>query len=448
LNAVEGLCGDDKLAWVTYKAGLPGILLVGAIVSAGAAIGRPAHASQTISPSRDQPAEGMARKVCSSCHAFPPPESLPRERWRSVVIEMSALALAGIGASPDAPPIPLDFDPDLITRFYESRAPEPLAAPGAWPEVAPAAARYARHTFSVKGNVTRAVLARIPHPCHVEATDLNRDGLVDLLVADLGAIPPGDYLKGSVVWLRRLREGGYEPFTLASGLPRVADAQAADVDGDGDLDVLVGAFGWREVGGILLLENRTVSASTPTFVKRWLDPARAPSTWPSPTCSSRATARACATSASRRGPCSRRPSPRAAWRWATSTTTAAWTCCSATTARRPRCCATSPVPETTGSACACRARSAARTRSARGSRGRWAERTRLKTGGGSYLSSHDPREVPGLGAATKLDWVEIQWPHPSGAVERLTDPPVDRYVTVVEGKGIVTLARGASLTSQ
>jgi hypothetical protein len=56
--------------------------------------------------------------------------------------------------------------------------------------------------------------------------------------------------------------------------------------------------------------------------------------------------------------------------------------------------------------------------------------------------------VLGLGAATKLDWVEIQWPHPSGAVERLTDPPVDRYVTVVEGKGIVTLARGASLTSQ
>jgi enediyne biosynthesis protein E4 len=64
------------------------------------------------------------------------------------------------------------------------------------------------------------------------------------------------------------------------------------------------------------------------------------------------------------------------------------------------------------------------------------KRSRLKTGGGSYLSSHDPREVLGLGAATKLDWLEVKWPQPSGAVERLTDVPVDRYVTVIEGKGI------------
>ena len=297
LNAVERPCGDVKLGWVTFSASLPGILLVGSIVLAGASA---------------QPAEDMARTVCSACHAFPPPESLPRDRWRSLVMEMSALALAGIGAPRDAPPPPLDFDPDLITRFYETRAPETLAAPGAWPEAAPAAARYARHAFNLKQGVAPVVasvrfldldgdgrpqivgadmaggtvfaadpahrdtpvrvLARIPHPCHLEAADLDRDGLVDLLVADLGAIPPGDYLKGSVVWLRRLREGGYQPFTLASGLPRVADAQAADVDGDGDLDVLVGAFGWREVGGILLLENRTVSPSAPVFVRRELDP--------------------------------------------------------------------------------------------------------------------------------------------------------------------------------
>jgi hypothetical protein len=64
------------------------------------------------------------------------------------------------------------------------------------------------------------------------------------------------------------------------------------------------------------------------------------------------------------------------------------------------------------------------------------KRSRLKAAGGSYLSSHDPREVLGLGAAAKLDWLEVRWPKPSGAVERLTDVPVDRYVTIVEGKGI------------
>jgi hypothetical protein len=62
-------------------------------------------------------------------------------------------------------------------------------------------------------------------------------------------------------------------------------------------------------------------------------------------------------------------------------------------------------------------------------------RSRLKTGGGSYLSSHDPREVLGLGPTTTLDWVEIKWPPPSGRTERFTNVPIDRYSKVVEGRG-------------
>ncbi len=62
-------------------------------------------------------------------------------------------------------------------------------------------------------------------------------------------------------------------------------------------------------------------------------------------------------------------------------------------------------------------------------------RSRMKTGGGSFLSSHDPRLVLGIGARTKIDWVEIVWPQPSGAVERFTNLPIDRYVTLVEGTG-------------
>lgn len=63
------------------------------------------------------------------------------------------------------------------------------------------------------------------------------------------------------------------------------------------------------------------------------------------------------------------------------------------------------------------------------------KRSRLKTNGGSYLSSHDTREVIGLGSLTKLDWLEIKWPAPSGRVERLADVPIDRYVMIVEGQG-------------
>ncbi len=59
----------------------------------------------------------------------------------------------------------------------------------------------------------------------------------------------------------------------------------------------------------------------------------------------------------------------------------------------------------------------------------------FKVGGGSYLSSHDPRVVLGLGSRTKIDWVEIHWPEPSGVTERFTHLPIDRYITIVEGQG-------------
>jgi enediyne biosynthesis protein E4 len=57
-----------------------------------------------------------------------------------------------------------------------------------------------------------------------------------------------------------------------------------------------------------------------------------------------------------------------------------------------------------------------------------------KVGGGSYLSSHDPRIVLGLGPNTKVDWLEVAWPNPSGRTERFVDLPIDRYVTIVEGQ--------------
>ena len=64
------------------------------------------------------------------------------------------------------------------------------------------------------------------------------------------------------------------------------------------------------------------------------------------------------------------------------------------------------------------------------------KRSRQKTGGGSYLSTHDPREVLGLGRAGQLDWLEIRWPPPSRRIDRFSGLPVDRYVHIVEGRGI------------
>jgi enediyne biosynthesis protein E4 len=63
------------------------------------------------------------------------------------------------------------------------------------------------------------------------------------------------------------------------------------------------------------------------------------------------------------------------------------------------------------------------------------KRSRLKTGGGSYLSSHDPREILGIGSAKKIDYVEIRWP--SGTVDKLTNLSLNTYVKVVEGSGVI-----------
>jgi hypothetical protein len=59
---------------------------------------------------------------------------------------------------------------------------------------------------------------------------------------------------------------------------------------------------------------------------------------------------------------------------------------------------------------------------------------RIKVGGGSYLSSHDPRVVLGIGQRSKIDWLEVKWPAPSNLMERLTDLPINRYITIVEGE--------------
>jgi enediyne biosynthesis protein E4 len=78
-------------------------------------------------------------------------------------------------------------------------------------------------------------------------------------------------------------------------------------------------------------------------------------------------------------------------------------------------------------------------RDAVGARVTWSaggvKRSRYKRNGGSYLSSHDSREVLGLGSAETVEWVEVRWPAPSRRVERFTDLKVDAYQGVVEGSG-------------
>jgi hypothetical protein len=101
--------------------------------------------------------------------------------------------------------------------------------------------------------------------------DLDGDGRLDIIVACLGSFFPSDEPVGRVVWLRGQDDGRFEPVTLLRNVGRVADVQAADFNGDGKLDLVVAEFGWRRIGAIHLLENRTTDWSQPQFASRVLD---------------------------------------------------------------------------------------------------------------------------------------------------------------------------------
>jgi hypothetical protein len=43
--------------------------------------------------------------------------------------------------------------------------------------------------------------------------------------------------------------------------------------------------------------------------------------------------------------------------------------------------------------------------------------------------------VLGIGQRRKIDHLQVRWPEPSSRTEDLTNLPVDRYITIVEGQG-------------
>jgi len=122
------------------------------------------------------------------------------------------------------------------------------------------------------GRKTIAQLVRARHPAHAEMVDLDNDGLLDILVSDLGTTIPSDDLVGSLEFFRKLPNGGYDQQTLIEGVGRISEARSADFDGDGDLDIICAIFGWRKVGEIVYLENEAAAGEAPRFKRHEIDP--------------------------------------------------------------------------------------------------------------------------------------------------------------------------------
>ena len=108
---------------------------------------------------------------------------------------------------------------------------------------------------SPAGTFTEATIAEIPAPAHVTAIDFDGDGDLDLLVAALGVLMPSNNRVGSVMLLENDGAQRFTTRVLAERIARVADVEAGDLDGDGDLDLAVAGFGYDD-GDTSWLENK------------------------------------------------------------------------------------------------------------------------------------------------------------------------------------------------
>ena len=253
------------------------------------------------------------QRFCGSCHENTSPDTFPRFAWKDL-IERMYLMVNDSGRPLQPPPI------DEVIAYFEQRAPLSLPAADIRYADHPLAVRFTRRDYPVfegppqvssphisnvnlvhlfdpkkldvlacemKGGALLLLQPYLPqpkwqvihatgpdkgfNPARTEVVDLDKDGIPDILVANLGSFLPVDRLCGSVLWLRGRGEGRYNPITLFKGKGRIADVRAADFNGDGKLDLIVAAFGWNKTGEVYYLENHTTDWDKPRFDAKMLD---------------------------------------------------------------------------------------------------------------------------------------------------------------------------------
>ncbi len=250
---------------------------------------------------------------CADCHVMPRPTSSTHDDWKEEVEQ--GFMLYRTSGRKDLK-VPSEED---VLKFFQYQAPQELVLPSStygYPDTpvslesaavtlpsnrAPAVTNVRWLDLGMKGSPalvycnigTGAVTAHWPgakgaptqrlatllQPVHSEACDLDADGHIDLVVADIGEFNANDSNLGRVIWLRRIPDSEkFETIVLQEGLSRVADVRPGDFDGDGDLDLIVAVFGWRNSGRTVLLENQGAGEEAPLkFQLREIDDRHGPS---------------------------------------------------------------------------------------------------------------------------------------------------------------------------
>lgn len=242
--------------------------------------------------------EPSANGFCGNCHAFPNPAYFTRDAWPREVQRGYDFYFASGRSDLRVPPS------SKIKAYYQSLSPDriPLVSPHALDENARARFEWTslqvhddRNPFFAGAGIVHidfgavgkgillsdmrgggvywitggpnstwanedcvvSTVAKVRNPSRIVPADMNSDGTLDLLVADLGSFLPADHQSGRVLWLNRNTQESlsFDIVEILTDCGRVADMNPADFDGDGDIDLVVAEFGWHDTGSIIWLER-------------------------------------------------------------------------------------------------------------------------------------------------------------------------------------------------
>ena len=100
----------------------------------------------------------------------------------------------------------------------------------------------------------QTLLSEVSGAVHAETSDIDGDGDLDVLVSVMGTILPSDAHTGKVIILENDGNESFTKHLIADGIQRVTDVRGGDLDGDGDIDLSVAQFGYTQ-GQVQWFEN-------------------------------------------------------------------------------------------------------------------------------------------------------------------------------------------------